>query len=462
MLPTDVVTKKKKAPPKSKNIIKTSEKVKDNTSGKVPCTGRIINETTDSKTSTIGLTLSNGAKIILNNISNKKVKANRLRICALANGGVLHVSKKDIIATRFLPDLLGEYAEQLGFYTEFISFDVGEITHGFSVISTYDNPDIVNSFDLIYRFFTTNPEFDSKAIKLDMAMRKAQMQYYEHVGRYNDNYYYYNYYYNNDPYYNVLKSSDFAKFDINTELKLIKKYLNIADYTFVFAGENIDVNVFRGYVKTYLASIPARKVNVILPKYKCNYYAKPGQVKHKIYEKSARKFSRADMYFFLNGQYSRQNEIIAMVLQEYLKSIIEHVFKKNMVLPYVYAFGWLESISFCQDLKLLISFNCDTNKLDEYVDAVKGLMEEIVKGNINIDIFNKTKIAVKKCGNKRHQTKRLAVFSVVFDKPFNFIYEQEKLYDAITPKDLQEMVAKILENRITCILRVYKNLGNKD
>lgn len=120
--------------------------------------------------------------------------------------------------------------------------------------------------------------------------------------------------YNNDPYLKPLKSSDFSKFNINTSLKLIKKYLNPADYTFVFVG-NININVFREYVETYLASIHSGKEKSILPKHRAAY---AGNQKIEIYNVCT--YSAEHMYFIIRDQYFQSNE--------FSSRCIERIFKK--------------------------------------------------------------------------------------------------------------------------------------
>jgi zinc protease len=259
--------------------------------------------------------------------------------------------------------------------------------------------------------------------------------------------------YNSDPYLKPLKSSDFSKFNINTSVKLIKKYLNPADYTFVFVG-NIDINVFREYVETYLASIHSGKEKSMLPKYRAVYV---GNQRIKIYDMGT--YSKEHMYFIIRDQYFQSNELVIDVLEEYLKNI----FNKYVTTKYIESFyvngknNVRRMITGVGDLLFSIVFSCEPDKIDENIATIKEDLKKIANSNINLDSFNKAKNTVKTEYIKRLQenmwlSERYAIFSVIYEKSFNDIYEQQKMYDTVTPKDLQKVVAKTLNEGITCIL----------
>jgi zinc protease len=60
--------------------------------------------------------------------------------------------------------------------------------------------------------------------------------------------------YRNNPYFTQIEISDLDKVNESVALDFIKNSLNPKDYTFVFVG-NIDIELFKEYIKTYLASI---------------------------------------------------------------------------------------------------------------------------------------------------------------------------------------------------------------
>jgi zinc protease len=463
------------------------EKLRDTVLDKAPVAGKIIDETIDNKTNTIIWTLSNGAKVVLKNT--QAVKNNHdisihttlakdgsihtIDMVALAKGGMLNIPKKDIASAMIVNKCndicFGNYYSKKinALIGRHIEFHLDKFTHGFSStifhIYNYAN-DIRTLFECLY-FTFTNFKIDFNALKIRMAYMKAQLEV--------DEEYLYYYHgieqarrkiiYNNDPYFDSnfpLESFDFTKFNKNTASKLIKKYLNPADYTFVFVG-SIDVNTFKGYVETYLASIPAGKEKSTLPKYNVTY---TGQVKYyKIYtaicqDRPNHDILNAYITFFIREQYFQNNEVIANVLSEYLRSIIKYTTSLDVLGDY-YIGGWNS------DLKYTISlYYCDSNKIDKNVAAVTENIKAIAAGNINVDIFNKAKKTAKsseKTYRYTHWLARKYAIAAIYDKPFSDIsdiYENKAVYDTVTPKDLQEVVAKALEEGMTCIIEYSKEL----
>jgi zinc protease len=464
---TDIISPKEKEEIPSKNkiekTIKISKKLEDKILDKVPVAGKIIDETIYDKTRTVIWTLSNGAKVVLKNTS-KKIKDdfenNGIEMVALAKGGLLNVAQKDIVSAKLAYYLIedsyfGKSKRTIGL--EGLRFRMDLFTHQFAGQTNKGISGTKHLFELLYWTFT-NSKIDSKAIAIRMAYEKASLEYMEYIMYpYSKNFdkEFLKIVYNNDPYFKSLESSDFAKFNKNTAIKLIKKYLNPADYTFVFVGD-IDINLFRGYVEKYLASIPAGKEKSFLPEYRATYM---GEVKYnKMYVDID--YNVARIIFIIREQHIQNNQVIADVLVKYLDSVIcKYIRMKQMKAFSIYK----NSNGVDRDLNLMIFFSTeDNNKLEENVTTVKEDLKEIAAGNINVDIFNQAKKTIKteyerQLENNSFLAEKYAIFSAVYDKPFSAIYEQKKMYDAVTPKDLQEMVAKALQEGIAFILECPKN-----
>jgi zinc protease len=437
---------------------------------RVPVAGKIINETID-ETNAIIWTLSNGAKVVLKN----KGRDDRIEMIALAKGGILNVDKKDIASAKFVQEFITYYYLESFKLSAFrsgglsLSFWLKKSIHYFSGDCDITKKKYTGDlFKNLYRAFT-EAEIDSKKFKAYMALEKAReidveivdpyIRFLKEIKKI---------IYNNNPYYKDLEVSDIAKVNKKKVLKLLKKYLNPADYTFVFVGK-IDVNTFKEYVETYLASIPAGKEKSTFPEDNVVPYG--GQIKCRIYTNRYGFDNRTTMCFVIRKGYFQNNEIVGKVLGEYLSSIInnKHVCndrtEKNFYLVRKVSEDYEDSGMpnfWDRDIEYkIILCSRDRNKLDENAAVVTEDIKQIAGGNINIDIFNKSKRTVKSQYRRRLQFNyylaRKYAHAAIYAKPFSAIYEQEKLYDVITPKDLQEVAAKILQEGIITITEYSKD-----
>jgi zinc protease len=464
------ITKGKAVSSKCKNekITKISEEIKDNILDKVPIAGKIIDEKIDDKTNTVTWILSNGAKVVLKNVLEKPendMVDNCIKMTALAKGGILNVPSKDILSLN-LVTILFEQAK--GKYRKFIEsprFSVHRYTHEFSAYFPDDGSSVKTLFELLYWTFTTftPSKIDYKAAKLYMAKEKAILKYDEYMKNPNGTnlirellrviYTNDTYLYRNDPYLRHLKSSDFTKFNKNTAVKFIRKYLNPVDYTFVFVRNVNDINTkddIKKYVETYLASLPASKERGTLPEYSPTFMK--GVEYNKVYTRFNTQLEQG-IYFIVRDQHLQNSRVVADVLGKYLENIMAKYVEKYPRPDYVLK----HTEAGDRDLRFSISFACDANEIDETVAAVRRDLKEISEGNINVDIFNKAKKIMKTEYEKQLQDNNwwladtYAEFAVVYDKPFIDIYKQQEMYDTVTPKDLQEMVAKALKEGSACI-----------
>lgn len=465
-----VAPEKERIPSKDKikKIIKASKKMKilppkeeivnDILLNNVPVSGKILNENIDAETNAIIWTLSNGATVVLKKTDNK---ANEIVMEALAKGGILNVPSKDkdivsakLAANMFNVSGVGKYSsdelsKKLADKQVRLYFNMSEFTHGFSGESV--NKDIKTLFELLYLNFT-DPRFDSKAVKAYILKRKSLLENEDQEPRNVFIKDFIKIIYGNDPYFKPLEFSDIANLNKSTALNLVKKALNPADYTFVFVGSVDDINIFKEYVETYLASIPAGKEKDSLPQHNV---ARPGEVKHNVY-KGKEELSSVRMKWIIKEQYSQNEKATADVLREYLDIVLIEDIRMKLGNTYsIYSFTDLDIL--LGELSLGISFSCDPNKVDESIAEIIKDINAIDLGNINLDILSKAKKACKKVYEVSIQdnsmlARNYADLAVIYGKPFASMDEFLKLYDSVSLKDLQKIVNKLLKGGCTQVV----------
>jgi zinc protease len=463
-----VAPEKERIPSKDKikKIIKTSKKMKisppkeeivnDILLNNAPVSGKILNENIDAETNAIIWNLSNGATVVLKKTDNK---ANEIVMDALAKGGILNVSSKDIVSAQLAADMfnvsgVGKYSsdelpKKLADKQVSLYFNMSEFTHGFSGASV--NKDIKTLFELLYLNFT-DPRFDSEAVKAYISKRKSFL---ENEDRDPKNVFskdFIKIIYGNDPYFKPLEFSDIAKLNKSTALNLVKKALNPADYTFVFVGSVDDINTFKEYAATYLASIPAGKEKNSLPQHNV---ARPREVKRNVY-KGKEELSSVRMKWIIKEQYSQNEKAAADALREYLNIVLVEDIRMKLGNTYsIYSFTDLDIL--LGELSLNISFSCAPNKVDESIAEIIKDINAIDSGNINLDILSKAKKACKKVYEISIQdnstlARNYADLAVIYGKPFASIGEFPKLYDSMSSKDLQTIVNKLLKGGCTQVV----------
>jgi zinc protease len=462
-----IAPEKEKIPSKDKieKIIKSSKKkgvapprqeeIDDILLKKTPKPGKILSETIDVQTDAVIWALSNGASVILKKTNNK---TDEIVMCALAKGGTLDASEKDVVSARLAGNMFdgsgvgkysnGELSKKLVDKEVSLNFNISEFTHNFSGSSV--NKDIKTLFELLYLEFT-QPRLNSTVVKSYISEYKSLLKNEEQNPQ---NVFFKDFeklIYGNDPYFKSLEFSDIDKFNKSAALKLIKKFLNPQDYTFVFVG-SIDVNTFKEYVETYLASIPVGKEKNILSKHKLN---RPGEFKHKIY-KGKEEFSSIRLKWIVDEQYSQKGDATANVLREYLDIVlIENVRMKLSNTYNVTNYTDLEIL--LGELSLDISFSCDPKKVDESIALVIKDINDVAVGNIDKNVLNKAKKACQKSWETSIQENYIiachyADSAVIYNKPFSAMNDFPKLYSSVSSKDLQEMLGKLLKGGCTQVV----------
>ncbi|MCA6071221.1 MAG: insulinase family protein [Endomicrobium sp.] len=436
---------------KMKILPPKSEILDDQLVRKNPTIGAILKETTDKETNAIVWELSNGAKVVLKQTMNKD---NEIALYALAKGGTTSSSIKDIVSARLAPKMfsasgVSEYSRQelhkkLAGKQASISFWINNFTRGFDGLSTIK--DVKTLFELLYLNFT-QPKMDSDAVKVLLSQYKAylanrninpEISFSKEIAKT---------IHGNSPYFNELEVSDLSKANENAALNFIKKSLNPSDYTFVFVG-NIDIKKIKPYVETYLASIPNGEKwdmaidSIIQPEVTA--------VKKEIHKGKEDK-SLVYMSWIIREKYSQKLDAEASILKEYMNIILVENIRIKLGGTYG-IFSDLSLLHFPYDeLKLEICFSCDPKRVDELIAAVKEDIKTVAAGNIDKDTFVKAKRAREKLWEKTVQdndniAESYAYSSVICNSSLSRMNKWPSLYKAVTPKNLEDMVKKLLKN----------------
>ncbi|MCA6070345.1 MAG: insulinase family protein [Endomicrobium sp.] len=436
---------------KMKILPPKSEVFDDQLVRKNPTPGAILKETTDKETDAIVWELSNGAKVVLKQTINKD---NEIALYALAKGGTTSSSIEDIMSARLAPEMssasgVGDYSRQelhkkLAEKQASIFFWIGTFTRGFDGLSTIK--DVKTLFELLYLDFT-QPKMDSDAVKILLSQYKTylanqdinpEISFSKEVTKT---------IHGNSPYFNEPEISDLSKVNEIAALNFIKKSLNPSDYTFVFVG-NIDIKKIKPYVETYLASIPNGETwdmaidSIIQPEVVAE--------KKEIYKGKENK-SLVFMSWIIREKYSQELDAEASILKEYMNIILVENIRVKLGGTYSISSD-LSLLHFPYDeLKLEIHFSCDPKRVDELVAAVEKDIKTVAAGNIDRDTFAKAKRACEKLWEKAVQDNdtiagSYAYSSVIYNSSLSRINKWPSLYKAVIPKNLEDMVKKLLKN----------------
>ncbi|MDR3071358.1 MAG: insulinase family protein [Endomicrobium sp.] len=381
-------------------------------------------------------------------------KDNEIALYALAKGGTTSSSINDIVSARLAPKMfsasgVSDYSRQelqkkLAGKQASISFWINTFERGFDGLSTIK--DVKTLFELLHLNFT-QPKMDSDAVKVLLSQYKTVLANRDINPEISFSKEIIKTIHGNSPYFNELEISDLSKANENTALNFIKKSLNPSDYIFVFVG-NIDIKKIKPYVETYLASITPGETwdmaidSIIQPEV--------AAVKKEIYKGKEDK-SLVYMSWIIREKYSQKLDAEARILREYMNIILMENIRVKLGGTYSISSD-LSLLHFPYDeLKLKIRFSCDPKRVDELVAAVKGDIKTVAAGNIDRNIFIKAKEACEKLLERNGQdntylAESYANSSVIYDSSLSRMNKWSSLYKAVTPKNLEDMVKKLLKN----------------
>jgi zinc protease len=107
---------------------------------------------------------------------------------------------------------------------------------------------------------------------------------------------------------------------------------------------------------------------------------------------------------------------------------------------------------------MYVYFPCDPNRVPELSAAVLDEINLIAKGTVDQDAFQKSVEALKKSFNASIQSnfyisRNYANSAVIFDRPLSQLEQWPALYEAVTARDIQQAVEKLLpRGPVTVIL----------
>jgi zinc protease len=423
-----------------------------------PAPGSIVAESSDPASGTVQWELGNGARVILKETKNKN---NEIVLYALARGGTTSVPEEQIVSARLAAEMLG--ASGLGHYSRTdlmkkladkqisISCSIASFTRDFQGTAT--RGDLRTLFELVYLYFT-QPRIDQDAVaaildsyRTGLAQRDQNPEavFFDERTRtlYSDN-----------PWFRPMALSDLEKVNPDHAMALVRKALNPADYTFVFTG-NIDTDALRALVETYLASIPQGET---WNTWTDRNISSPGKLE-KIVHKGQEEKSQVIMDWVAPQEYSESRDAAADVLSEYLENRLLEITRKQMGGTYSLSVGVSQSLlPPGGELTMYVYFPCDPSRVQELRDAILGELDLAAKGTIDQDAFQKSVEALKKSFEESIQSntyisRNYAISAVLYDRPLSRLEQWPALYDAVTPRDLQQTVEKLLpRGPVTVIL----------
>jgi zinc protease len=415
-----------------------------------PTDGVIISERVDEETDAVVWELGNGARVVVKQTANKK---DEIVLYALARGGITSVPVSDVASAQFASDLLaasgaGDYSLQdlmkkLAAVNVSLSFNMQAFTRTLSGSSTVK--DLVSFFELLY-LHAAQVKLDPSAVETTLSKYRTYLAnqendpeavFWREVG---------NTVYDGSPYFKSLEAADVDKVSADVSLSLLKKALNPADYVFVFTG-NIDVDLLKRLVLTYVASIPTGTerwsdwVDVGIPY---------GRDVEKSLQKGKEDKSLVYLTWMEEGGYSEEGSATAAVLTEYLNTVFNDKIREQLGGVYsIYAGVSLVPLPSPEAFSMQIYFPCNPKNVDDLIVAVKAEVQKIVDGSVNGNTLVKAKEAVKKSWETSiqdnvHIATSYANSAVIYRSPFNRLGKQVSFYEQVSEEALRDMAAKLL------------------
>jgi zinc protease len=415
-----------------------------------PQPGLITAESEDSAAGAIIWELSNGARIILKETSNKN---NEVSLYALARGGTTSADDKAGISASLAAEMLeasgaGPYSrpvliKKLADKQVAVSFWIENYYRGFQ--GSAATGDLKTLFELLYLTFT-QPRLDADAVKamLDQYQTSLAQQNEDPDIAFSNEVI--KTIYGNHPRFKPLETADLAKVSMDEALAFLKNALNPGDYTFVFTG-NLDTVALRPLVETYLASIPPGRT---WNSWQDLHIARPSNVGKTVF-KGKEDRSLVYMGWYTPAAYSEQAGAAAAVLNEYLDIVLTEEIRE--ALGGVYSIAASVSVNPIPsgESAIGIYFACDPRRAQELASAITVQIQRIAEGAINAGVFTEAVEAMKKdfeasIESNMYIARSYANFSVLLNIPLDHLDKRPELYEAVTVQDIQGTARQLLRN----------------
>ncbi|GHV89046.1 peptidase M16 [Spirochaetia bacterium] len=422
-----------------------------------PEPGAIVSESRDDEAGAILWELSNGAKIILKETTNKN---NEIILNAMARGGITVASEEEDVSVSLAAEMasasgVGPYsrAELVQKLTDKqVSLSFSTTYFSRSVQGSSTTGDLKTLFELLYLTFT-QPRIESDAVqalldqyRTSLAQRSENPEavFSDEVTRtiYGDSYH-----------FRPLEAASLERVDITQARNFLTRALNPADYTFVFTG-NLDIDALRSYTETYLASIPKGET---WNTFGDSTVTRPGKLNKSIYKGKEEK-SMVFMAWSKPETFTEQGNAAAKVLTEYLDiKLTEEIREKLGGVYSVYAGASLSPLPPDGELLMESVFACDPGRAPDLASAVVKQLELIQAGTIDRDTFTKAVEALKKSHEESMQSnsniaQKYTGLAVMLNGPLSTLDKRPAFYDAVTPADIQNICRQLLPRGPTQVI----------
>ncbi|MDR0617291.1 MAG: insulinase family protein [Endomicrobium sp.] len=436
----------------SKIVPPLSNNIQGDLVDNIPKPGAILRQVSKKETDTLELDLENGARVILKQTANKD---DQIVLYALAKGGIFNCGypykdlEQYIVSARLsalmcINSGLGKYSYQeirkklsdknVNFYFGISNFD----RYFFCNTSVKDTKTL---FEVVYLSFS-QPKIESDAVKYVLDQFKTDLLNVDKSPERVLSKEIVKVIYGNNPYFTQIEISDLDKVNESVALDFIKKSLNPKDYTFVFAG-NIDIELFKEYIKTYLASIKQVPSYDIVEK----EFVRPKPEKKEINMGNADKSSVSLGWYvkYVKEDYSQTLSAQARVFNKYMDIIlIEHMRMKLGQIYYIAPVCYTDL--YLRELSMGGNFSCAPKKAKSLINIVISDIRDIARGNVDKDVLVKAKKACKTQWEKSVQNNFAVAEAYAYMSVFNKtnFSAWPSFYDAVTSSDLKNIAKKLL------------------
>jgi len=417
---------------------------------RIPTAGEINSEHIDPHTGAHVLVLSNGARIIFKETTNRN---NEITMYAMARGGTANATAETIVSVNLLSEMIN--ASGLGPYsrTELVnkltgkqvslSFWNSDYYRGFQGSST--TQDLQTFFEMLHIFFT-NPKLDERAIAAMLDQYRTTLAFQEdnpqrffsrELSRIINN---------NHPLFMPLEPEDMNRVSVRHAQAFLNQCINPGDYTFIFTG-NIDQNIIRELSAVYIASIAQ---SPSMNSWNNPGISRPSPGRRTIY-KGVDQRCIVYLGWLTQGasDFNERRNQTAAILSEYLDIVLTDEIRENLGGVYSISAGASVGVIPAGENRLSVYFICDPARADELITAVRNKISDITGNPVNTDTFNMAREALlmqheRSMQQNLHIAQSYANSSVLFSTPLNRLNLRPDTIRAVTAQDMQSLCRQML------------------
>ncbi|MDD3272944.1 MAG: insulinase family protein [Bacteroidales bacterium] len=414
-----------------------------------PAAGKVLSELKEPMSNSIVWNLSNGATVV---IKKTDFKEDQIVFAATSKGGLSLIEKDNIINAKDLTTVatsggLGKYNVtdlRKVLAGKNVSVRPNIAIQSESINGSSTPKDIETFMQLLYLNFTDVRE-DQDAFKAYVGRMRAQIENMEAqpMVAFSDTLT--KVLYNNNPYANRMTLEMLDKIDYAKALELYReRFANAADFVFTFVG-NVDENILKPLVETYIASLPSNKsqkenwANVGLTPVKgkvVNHFEKEMQT------------PKATVYTIFSGKlpYTIENTILASMT----KQVFDLVFTRSIREDEggTYGVGVNMSVDYYPEDSFMFLFGFDTDValrerlLNRAHKEIAGIMES----GVSAEDFSKIMEYMQKTytQNLRENGYWLGIINTRFMLGKDMHSTYESVLKGITPEKVTNFIKQTL------------------